>query len=126
MWSSSGSASRRVMPSGKVGSAAAASTKPNSQRIVVMPAFGGPSGRAVLGLNLSGFDPVCIAAILVRLPGRSRPVLRKQVFEPEIVMLLRPVVIHLASPHRLERALHSERADIDVTWDQGDEQHGDH
>src|SRR5207245_11110937 len=59
-----------------------------------------------------------------RLPGRSRPLLRKQVFEPEIVMFLGPVVVDLAGPHCLERALHSERADIDVTEDQSDEQHG--
>src|SRR5262245_13717551 len=40
-------------------------------------------------------------------------------------MFLCPIVINLAGPHRLERALHSERADIDVTEDQGDEQHRD-
>ena len=46
------------------------------------------------------------------------------IVQPQIVMFLRPVVIDLAGPHRLERALHSERADIDVTEDQSDEQHG--
>jgi hypothetical protein len=40
-------------------------------------------------------------------------------------MLLRPVVIDLTRPHRLERALHAQRADIDVAKDQGDEQHRD-
>ena len=50
--------------------------------------------------------------------------LRKLLFEPEIVVLLGPVEIDLASPHGFERALHSKRADIDVTEDQGDEQAG--
>ena len=37
-------------------------------------------------------------------------------------MFLGPVEIDFAGPHRFERALHSEGADIDVTEDQGDEQ----
>src|ERR1700704_4602754 len=53
------------------------------------------------------------------------PALRKLLFEPQVVMLLGPVVIDLAGAHGLERALHSKRADIDVTEDQGDEQDGD-
>jgi hypothetical protein len=40
-------------------------------------------------------------------------------------MLLGPIEIDFAGPHGLERALHSERADIDVTKDQGDEQDRD-
>jgi len=40
-------------------------------------------------------------------------------------MLLGPVQIDLAGPHGLEGALHSERADINVTEDQRDEQNGD-
>ena len=40
-------------------------------------------------------------------------------------MLLGPVRIDLAGPHGLEGALHSERADVNVTEDQRDEQHGD-
>ena len=41
-------------------------------------------------------------------------------------MLLRPVQIHFAGTHGLERALHPEGADIDVSEDHGDEQHRDH
>src|SRR5260370_37023700 len=40
-------------------------------------------------------------------------------------MFLGPVEIDFAGPHGLERALHSKRADIDVTKDQGDKQDGD-
>ncbi len=39
-------------------------------------------------------------------------------------MLLRPVEIDLPGAHGLERTLHPERADIDVSKDQGDEQNG--
>ena len=46
----------------------------------------------------------------------------KLIFEPQIVMFFGPVEVDLAGPHGLERALHSKRADIDVTEDQGDEQ----
>ncbi len=46
-------------------------------------------------------------------------------FEPQIVMFLRPIYIHLAGTHGLERALHPERADIDMRENHGDEQHGD-
>jgi hypothetical protein len=42
--------------------------------------------------------------------------------KPEVVMLLRPVEIDLSGAHGFERALHPERADIDVTQNQGDEQ----
>src|SRR3981189_3446138 len=55
--------------------------------------------------------------------GRLAP--RKLLFEPQVVVFLGPVEIDFAGPHGLERALHSERADIDVTEDQGDEQDGD-
>src|SRR6478735_12085131 len=41
-------------------------------------------------------------------------------------MFLGPVEIDFAGPHRLERALHSEGADIDVTEDQRDEQDRDY
>src|ERR1700716_2776708 len=50
---------------------------------------------------------------------------RQLVFEPQVVVFLGPVEIDFAGPHGLERPLHSERADIDVTEDQGDEQDGD-
>src|SRR5258708_21668223 len=46
-------------------------------------------------------------------------------FEPEVVMLLRPVEIDLAGRHGLERALHSERTDVDMTNDHRNEQDGD-
>src|SRR5258707_9575273 len=46
-------------------------------------------------------------------------------FEPEGVMLLRPVEIDLAGRHGLERALHSERTDVDMTNDHRNEQDGD-
>src|SRR5258708_2551979 len=59
-------------------------------------------------------------------PRGAGRVLCNLIVQPEIVMFLRPVVIDLAGPHRLERALQSERADIDVTEDQSDKQHGDH
>ncbi len=45
--------------------------------------------------------------------------------QPEVVVLLRPVEINLAGPHCLERSLHSDSTDIDVTEDHGDEQNGD-
>src|SRR5437899_7652887 len=41
-------------------------------------------------------------------------------------MLLRPVEIDLAGGHRLEGALHTERADVDVGDDNRNEQDGDH
>src|SRR5260370_17717729 len=40
-------------------------------------------------------------------------------------MLLRPVEIDIAGCHRLEGALHAERADIDMMHDSRDEQTGD-
>src|ERR1700676_3249850 len=49
----------------------------------------------------------------------------KLLSKPEIVMLLRPVEIDFAAAHGFERPLHSERADIDVTQDQRDEQNRD-
>ena len=45
--------------------------------------------------------------------------------QPEVVMFLGPVEIDFAGAHRLECALHPERADVDVGKDQRDEQHGD-
>src|SRR5437870_1692961 len=45
--------------------------------------------------------------------------------DPERVMFPGPVQIHLARSHRLERAFHPDRADIDVSQHGGDEQHGD-
>src|SRR6266849_229515 len=59
------------------------------------------------------------------LRATTGPALRKLVLEPQVVMLLGPVVVDLAGAHGLECALHSKRADIDVTEDQGDEQNGD-
>src|SRR5258708_780721 len=57
--------------------------------------------------------------------GLSLPVLVCELLgEPEIVMLLCPVEIDLPGTHGLERALHPERADIDVSQDQRDEQDG--
>src|SRR6266446_9266395 len=47
-------------------------------------------------------------------------------FEPNVVMLLRPVEIDLAGGHRLEGALHAERADVDMSNDHRDEQNGDY
>src|SRR5258707_11598439 len=41
-------------------------------------------------------------------------------------MLLRPVEIDLAGRHRLEGALHAERADVDMRDDHRDEQNGDY
>src|SRR6267378_6608299 len=52
-------------------------------------------------------------------------VLGQLLFEPEVVMLLRPVEIDLAGRHGLERALHSERTDVDMTNDHRNEQDGD-
>ena len=40
-------------------------------------------------------------------------------------MLLCPVEIDLAAAHRFERAFHPERADVDMSKYQGDEQNGD-
>src|ERR1700704_6472436 len=40
------------------------------------------------------------------------------------MVLLGPIEIHTAGAHRLEGALHSERADIDVAENDGDEEHG--
>src|SRR6516225_9413065 len=45
--------------------------------------------------------------------------------QPEIMMLLRPVEIDLTGSHSLEGAFHAERADVNMTEDQGDEEHGD-
>src|SRR6266576_278044 len=42
------------------------------------------------------------------------------------MMLLRPVEIDLAGRHGLEGALHSERADVDMSNDDRDEQNGDY
>src|SRR5216684_6477148 len=47
-------------------------------------------------------------------------------FEPNVVMLLRPVEIDIAGRHRLEGALHAERADVDMSNDHRDEQNGDY
>src|SRR5712692_623133 len=45
-------------------------------------------------------------------------------FQPQIVVLLGPIDVHRAFTHRLECALHADRADVDVTEHGGDEQHG--
>jgi hypothetical protein len=47
-------------------------------------------------------------------------VLCNLIVQPQIVMFLRPVVIDLAGPHRLERALHSERANIGLKREKGE------
>src|SRR5438874_13314261 len=49
----------------------------------------------------------------------------QQFFEPDVVMLLRPVEIDIAGRHGLEGALHAECADIDMSYDNRDEQNGD-
>src|SRR3954468_8342610 len=41
------------------------------------------------------------------------------------MVLLGPIEVDTAGAHGLEGALHSERADIDVAEDDGDEEHGD-
>src|SRR6266403_984955 len=46
-------------------------------------------------------------------------------FEPEVVMLLRPVEIDLAGRHGLEGALHSECTAVDMTNDHRNKQNGD-
>src|SRR6266446_5660919 len=43
-------------------------------------------------------------------------------FEPEAVVLLGPVQVDTARTHRLERALHAQGSDVDVTDDERDEQ----
>ena len=47
------------------------------------------------------------------------------ILQPEVVVLLRPVEIDLAGSHSLERAFHAQCADIDMSEDYGDEEHGD-
>src|SRR6476620_7451721 len=62
-----------------------------------------------------------------RLRGSGGKTLLAQLFfEPEVVMLLRPVEIDIAIGHGLERTLHSERADVDMRDDNRDEQNGDY
>src|SRR5882757_11172013 len=58
--------------------------------------------------------------------SRRRAALGLLLLDPERVMLLGPVEIDLAGAHRVERALHSDRADIDVRQHDGDEAHRDH
>ena len=48
--------------------------------------------------------------------------LGKLLLEPEVVVLLGPIEIDLASPHSFERALHSDSTNIDVAKNEGDEQ----
>src|ERR1700686_1392315 len=47
-------------------------------------------------------------------------------FEPNVVMLLRPIEIDIAGRHRLEGTLHPEGTDVDVSNDNRDEQNGDY
>src|SRR6478609_11212377 len=58
--------------------------------------------------------------------SRRRMALGLLFLDPERVMLFCPVEIHLAGAHRIERALHPDRADVDVRQHGGDEQHRDH
>src|SRR5882724_10579486 len=63
---------------------------------------------------------------------RSRGASRRRVtlglffLDPERVMFPRPVEIDLAGAHRIERAFHPDRADVDVRQHGGDEEHRDH
>src|SRR4029077_16139627 len=43
-------------------------------------------------------------------------------FGPQVVMLLCPVDVHRAIPHRLERAFHADGADVDMAEHGGNEQ----
>ena len=57
--------------------------------------------------------------------GMSQPVFVCELLsDPMIVVFFSPVEIDLAGTHGLECTLHSDRADIDVGQDQGDEQNG--
>src|SRR3954454_9919763 len=58
--------------------------------------------------------------------SRWRADLGLLLLNPERVMLPGPVEIDLAGAHRIERALHADCADIDVSQHGGDEQHGYH
>jgi hypothetical protein len=49
----------------------------------------------------------------------------RSAFEPQSVMLLRPVAVDAAAPHRLEGALHADGADVDVADDEADHQQGE-
>ena len=87
----------------------------------------GPGGRGVWSL-VCAMAAVAVAPCQLdtdRLSGQrsfrgSRRRLPQLVFalellsDPKIVMLLRPIEIDLAGTHGFERALHSDRADIDV------------
>src|SRR6185437_61209 len=55
----------------------------------------------------------------------ARPRVGLLFLQPQAVVLLRPVEVDRALTHRLVRALHAERAEIDVREDQRDEQHAD-
>src|SRR5712691_11791618 len=79
--------------------------------------------RVSIGGQREVFHSFRWSARKLRMAGE--PVTRKLVFEPQIVVFLGPVQIDYARPHGLERTLHSERADIDVTEDEGDEQDSD-
>src|SRR5213594_532823 len=60
-------------------------------------------------------------------PGRRADVsLLGLLFEPQAVMLPRPIDVDGAVPHPLERTLHADGADIDVAEHGGDEQHRNH
>src|SRR5882724_1830183 len=61
-----------------------------------------------------------------RSASRRRTVLGLHFLDPERVMLFGPVEIHLTRSHRIERALHPDGADVDVSQHGGDEEHGDH
>src|SRR5581483_9775684 len=62
----------------------------------------------------------CGVRLSLRLTG-SGP--RLLLFQPEAVMLPGPVHVDLADAHRLEGALHADRADVDVGEHGGDKQH---
>ena len=47
-------------------------------------------------------------------------------FEPEVVMLLRPIEIHFAGAHGLESTFHPKRSDVDVRENDRYEQHRNH
>src|SRR5882757_4884343 len=57
---------------------------------------------------------------------RRRMALGLLFLDPKRVMLLGPVEINLTRSHRIECALHADRANIDVSYHRSNEEHGDH
>ena len=69
-------------------------------------------------------NPMCIRLLFRWLLVRFAGALGLHALDPFIVMLARPIEIHLATSHGIDRTFHAKRADVDMEENRRDHEQG--